>query len=65
MIAGIISYIGSSIFGVFVFYHSWVQVVRQDELEDISVIVSATGNEATSLALYQEDIVKTQYPLVV
>ena len=65
MIAGIISYIGSSILGVFVFYHSWVQVVRQDELEDISVIVSATGNEATSLALYQEDIVKTQYPLVV
>lgn len=65
MIAGIISYMGSSILGIFVFYHSWVQVKRQDELEDISVIVSATGNDATSLALYQEDIIKTKYPRVV
>ena len=65
MIAGIISYIGSSILGIFVFYHSWVQCVRQDELEDISVVVSAKGNETDSLFLFQEDTSKKQYPLVV
>lgn len=65
MVAGIISYIGSSILGIFVFYQSWVQVKRQDELEDICVVVSATGDDATSLSLYQENIIKTRYPRVV
>lgn len=65
MIAGIITYIGSSILGIFVFYHSWVQCVRQDELEDISVVVSVKGNETNSLFLFQEDTVAKQYPLVV
>ena len=65
MIAGIISYIGSSILGIFVFYHSWVQVIRQDELEDISVLISASGCEHSPLFLFDEDSIRKQYPHVV
>ena len=63
MISGIITYIGSSILGIFVFYHSWVQVVRQNESEDICVSFNVAGiPHGECYSTYCEDLICKNYP---
>lgn len=65
IIAGIISYIGSSILGIFVFYHSWIQVMQQKRTDDISVMFSLSSCEQNdSLTTFQEDSIRKKYPHV-
>ena len=63
MISGIITYIGSSILGIFVFYHSWVQVIRQNESEDICASFNVRGNDQDGgYSTYQEELICKKYP---